>query len=73
MSTALSMEGDDPFAKAQTVDPEVRAYVYSLVNAVGVPVSSSCTANIGLSLVVPAPMKTAITCSVTMRWPACEI
>lgn len=28
------MEGDDPFTKAQTVDPEVRAYVYSLVNAV---------------------------------------
>jgi len=28
------MEDDDPFQKAQTVDPEVRAYVYSLVNAV---------------------------------------
>ena len=28
------MEDDSPFAKAQTVDPEVRAYVYSLVNAV---------------------------------------
>jgi hypothetical protein len=29
------MEEDNPFQKAQTVDPEVRAYVYSLVNAVG--------------------------------------
>lgn len=28
------MEGNDPTEKAQTVDPEVRAYVYSLVNAV---------------------------------------
>jgi hypothetical protein len=28
------MEEDNPFVKAQTVDPEVRAYVYSLVNAV---------------------------------------
>lgn len=25
----------EPWAKAETVDPEVRAYVYSLVNAVG--------------------------------------
>jgi hypothetical protein len=29
-----AMEDDNPFTKAQTVDPEVRAYVYSLVNAV---------------------------------------
>ncbi len=29
-----TMEGDDPFEKARTVDPEVRAYVHSLVNAV---------------------------------------
>jgi hypothetical protein len=28
------MEEDNPFQKAQTVDPEVRAYVSSLVNAV---------------------------------------
>jgi len=28
------MDDDTPFTKAQTVDPEVRAYVYSLVNAV---------------------------------------
>lgn len=28
------MEGNDPFEKSQTVHPEVRAYVYSLVNAV---------------------------------------
>jgi hypothetical protein len=30
-----SMEEDNPFTKAQTIDPEIRAYVYSLVNAVG--------------------------------------
>ncbi|KIV81861.1 hypothetical protein PV11_04011 [Exophiala sideris] len=29
------MEEDNPFSKAQTVHPEVRAYVYSLVNALG--------------------------------------
>ncbi|KIX07208.1 uncharacterized protein Z518_01861 [Rhinocladiella mackenziei CBS 650.93] len=29
------MEDDNPFSKAQTVHPEVRAYVYSLVNALG--------------------------------------
>lgn len=29
------MDEDNPFGKAQTIDPEVRAYVYSLVNAVG--------------------------------------
>ncbi|OCT47582.1 Topoisomerase 1-associated factor 1 [Cladophialophora carrionii] len=29
------MAEDNPFTKAQTVDPEVRAYVYSLVNALG--------------------------------------
>ncbi|RMD42099.1 hypothetical protein DV735_g3033, partial [Chaetothyriales sp. CBS 134920] len=29
------MEGNDPFEKAETVDVEVRAYVYSLVNALG--------------------------------------
>ncbi|RMZ91813.1 hypothetical protein DV736_g947, partial [Chaetothyriales sp. CBS 134916] len=29
------MEDDDPFEKAETVDVEVRAYVYSLVNALG--------------------------------------
>ncbi|EXJ59798.1 replication fork protection complex subunit Tof1/Swi1 [Cladophialophora yegresii CBS 114405] len=29
------MEDDNPFTKAQTIDPEVRAYVYSLVNALG--------------------------------------
>jgi hypothetical protein len=29
------MDDDNPFSKAQTVDPEVKAYVYSLVNAVG--------------------------------------
>jgi hypothetical protein len=28
------MEEENPFVKAQIVDPEVRAYVYSLVNAV---------------------------------------
>lgn len=31
------MEGDNPFEKSQTVHPEVRAYVYSLVNAVSHP------------------------------------
>ncbi|RMZ84320.1 hypothetical protein DV738_g690, partial [Chaetothyriales sp. CBS 135597] len=29
------MEGNNPLEKAETVDPEVRAYVYSLVNALG--------------------------------------
>ncbi|EXJ85662.1 replication fork protection complex subunit Tof1/Swi1 [Capronia coronata CBS 617.96] len=29
------MEEDNPFGKSQTVHPEVRAYVYSLVNALG--------------------------------------
>ncbi|EHY55456.1 Topoisomerase 1-associated factor 1 [Exophiala dermatitidis] len=29
------MEEDNPFSKSQTVHPEVRAYVYSLVNALG--------------------------------------
>ncbi|ETN38039.1 uncharacterized protein HMPREF1541_07662 [Cyphellophora europaea CBS 101466] len=29
------MEEDTPFTKAQVIDPEVRAYVYSLVNALG--------------------------------------
>ncbi|KAK5064476.1 hypothetical protein LTR84_000309 [Exophiala bonariae] len=29
------MEGNNPFEKSQTVHPEVRAYVYSLVNALG--------------------------------------
>jgi replication fork protection complex subunit Tof1/Swi1 len=33
-----TVDGDNPFTKSQTVDPEVRAYVNSLVNAV----SSSC-------------------------------
>lgn len=28
------MEEDNPFTKSKTIDPEVRAYVYSLVNAV---------------------------------------
>ena len=28
-------QASDPFGKAQTVDPEVRAHVYSLVTAVG--------------------------------------
>lgn len=28
------MEVESPFQAAQTIDPEVRAYVYSLVNAV---------------------------------------
>lgn len=32
------MDEENPFTKAQTVDPEVRAYVYSLVNAVSSPV-----------------------------------
>lgn len=30
------MELEEPFQKAQTIDPEVRAYVYSLVTAVSV-------------------------------------
>ncbi|KAJ9611298.1 Topoisomerase 1-associated factor 1 [Cladophialophora chaetospira] len=30
-----NMEDDNPFTKAQTVNPEVRAYVYSLVTALG--------------------------------------
>ena len=29
------MEDDNPFTKSKTIDPEVRAYVYSLVNALG--------------------------------------
>lgn len=30
------MEEDNPFTKSKTIDPEVRAYVYSLVNAVSI-------------------------------------
>ncbi|KAK5075075.1 Topoisomerase 1-associated factor 1 [Lithohypha guttulata] len=29
------MEDENPFSKSKTIDPEVRAYVYSLVNALG--------------------------------------
>ena len=29
------METENPFQAAQTIDPEVRAYIYSLVTAVG--------------------------------------
>lgn len=29
------MDEDNPFTKSKTIDPEVRAYVYSLVNALG--------------------------------------
>jgi hypothetical protein len=29
-----AVENDNPFGKAQTVDPEIRAYVYSLITAV---------------------------------------
>lgn len=32
------MEEDNPFTKSKTIDPEVRAYVYSLVNAVRDPI-----------------------------------
>lgn len=30
----VKMEEENPFTKSKTIDPEVRAYVYSLVNAV---------------------------------------
>lgn len=29
------MEDENPFSKSKTIDPEVRAYIYSLVNALG--------------------------------------
>lgn len=35
------MEVDNPFQAAQTIDPEVRAYVYSLVNAVSSSIAES--------------------------------
>lgn len=34
-SKLAAMEEDNPFTKSKTIDPEVRAYVYSLVNALG--------------------------------------
>lgn len=37
-----TMEEDNPFSKSQTVHPEVRAYVYSLVNAVCLSSSLNC-------------------------------
>ena len=40
-----TMEGDDPFEKARTVDPEVRAYVHSLVNAVRTVFNAQISAN----------------------------
>ena len=64
------MDEDNPFGKSQTVDPEVRAYVYSLVNAVcdlgtirrdGLTMSSSAavvrTMTVDMSLVtMPSPV-----------------
>ena len=67
------MEEDNPFLKSQTVDPEVRAYVYSLVNAVSF--ANECQVSdtdVRFSSVVPAPTKMGTTCSETTHWHACE-
>jgi replication fork protection complex subunit Tof1/Swi1 len=38
---------DNPWQKAETVDPEVRAHIYSLVNAVGGSSSIDDTYQVG--------------------------
>ena len=61
------MEDDSPFAKAQTVDPEVRAYVYSLVNAVSSERRRDpSNANERHSLVAQVQMKMVTISSATM-------
>ena len=67
------MEEDNPFEKSKTVDPEVRAYVYSLVTAVSsnvVPPATIMLTRTSLEEQVSTQMGN--TCWVTMRWPACE-
>lgn len=69
----MEEEDSNPFQAAQTVDPEVRAYVYSLVTAVGnlstiLQSDADCDSWEGL-----VPMKMEDTFWVTMRWDVCEI
>jgi len=65
--TNANMEEDNPFSKAQTVHPEVRAYVYSLVNAVCCRCEYVPEETLTLSSsVAPARTMTAATYSVTM-------
>jgi hypothetical protein len=67
------MEEDNPFQTAQTVDPEVRAYVYSLVNAVSNILTPRFHILTMPSLVVAAPMRLADMSSVMTPLHACEI
>ena len=69
----MDEEDSNPFQAAQTVDPEVRAYVYSLVTAVGFSSTNlqphaNCDSWEGL-----VSMKMEDMCWVTMRWDVCEI
>ena len=57
-------------AQAEVVDPEIRAYVYSLVSAV-IPMVSSSLQSLTMSSSSEAlePMNKAAMCSAMMRWP----
>ena len=68
------MDEDNPFTKAQTIDPEVRAYVYSLVNAVCFTLRARQTRILMLiSLVEVAQTMMAATYLAMMRSQSSEI
>ena len=71
---AAMEEVENPFQVAQTIDPEVRAYVYSLVTAVSArrdfPILRMLTS---LSLEEAAPKMTVAMCSAMTHWLVCAI
>ncbi len=68
-----TLEEDNPFGKAQTVPPEVRAYVYSLVNAVCVSIPYGRSSSLTLNSLVEVVQTTMVaTYWVTMPSPVSE-